>query len=398
MLLKLRSALFWTHLAVGVVVGLFILNMAVSGISIAYSRQITAFAEREQRTVVAPAGTPRLGVEALVAKVQEARPEARLSDVVLYADPTASAMFYVGRENNVLYANPYTGEVLGEGNKTVRSFFQFMTSWHRWLALQGTARPVGEFITGTLSLLYFFLLLSGLCLWLPLRLSRNRVKQGAVPSFKLKGKARDWNWHNVAGLWFAPLLLLVTLTAIMMSHDWADNLLFRLTGNPVPDRSRQGGHMARQNNGTGPAPKIDLEGVDALWIQAEQKVPGWHSLSLRFASSPEAPVSFMIDRGDGGRPDTVAQLAFDRDTGEVTRWQPYESQNAGQKLFSWVRPIHTGEGGGIIGQSIAVLAALGSITLAWTGLSMACRRFFGGRKPATVSLSKPESTPTPSLS
>jgi len=49
MVLKLRTALFWMHLAVGVVAGLFILNMAVSGILIAYSKQITALAERSQR-------------------------------------------------------------------------------------------------------------------------------------------------------------------------------------------------------------------------------------------------------------------------------------------------------------------------------------------------------------
>lgn len=390
MILKLRSILFWMHLAVGVVAGLFILNMAASGILIAYQKQILALAESGQKTVAIPAGGQRLEVEALTARVQEARPQTKLSGVVLYADPSASAMFYVGRDNNVLFVNPYTGEVLGEGQKGLRGFFNFVTSWHRWLALEGTSRPIGKGITGAVSMTYFVLLLSGLILWLPQRWSRKRVRQGAVLDLKLRGKARDWNWHNTIGLWCAPLLLFVTLTGIIMSYDWASGLLFKLTGNPVPEQRREGGR-----GGDGPG-KIDLTGLNPLWSRAEKQVPGWHSISLRFSGSANAPASFMIDRGNGGRPDLVAQLNLDRETGEVVRWQPYEAQNAGQKLRAWTRPIHTGEAGGFLGQSIAVLAALGGIFLVWTGLSLAWRRFFGGRQLHLTPTSQPETTPIPS--
>jgi len=375
MILKLRTILFWTHLAVGVAAGLFILNMAVSGILIAYEKQITTFAERSQRTVVVPAGQAPLDVETLVAKVQEARPNARFSGIVRYADPAAAAMFYVGRNNQVVFANPYTGEVLGEGQKSVRAFFQFMTGWHRWLALEGTARPYGQAVTGVVSIIYLGLLFSGLCLWLPRQWSRTNFRQITALNWRLRGKAREWNWHNVVGIWCAPLLLAVTLTGVIMSYDWASDLLFRLTGNPAPEHRRQGERGDNRSTG-GPAPKLDLEGLNGLWVQAEKHVPGWHSISLRLSSSPDAPASFMIDSGDGGRPDAVAQLAFDRDTGETTKWQPYEKQSAGQKLRSWVRPLHTGQAAGFIGECIAVLAAFGSILLVWSGLSMAYRRFF----------------------
>ena len=390
--LKLRTAIFWTHLAIGLVAGIFIINMAASGILIAYQKPITAFAERNQRTVTAPAGAAHLDVEALVAKVQAARPAAHLSGVVLYSDPTAAAMLYVGRDNNVIYANPYTGVVLGEGQKAVRGFFQFVTSWHRWLALEGTARPIGQAITGTLSIAYFALLFTGLILWLPKQWSRSRVRQGALLNLKLRGKASNWNWHNVVGLWFAPLLLLVTMTGIIMSHDWAGDLLFRLTGNPVSAHRGEGGRSAGRDAG-GAATLPDLGGINPLWTQAEKQVTSWHSISLRFPRSEDAPVTFLIDRGDGSRPDTVAQLALDRDTGEVVRWQPYATENAGQKLRSWMRPIHTGEAGGILGESMAVVAALGGIILAWTGLSMAYRRFFGAREPDLSSLSPTQNDP-----
>ncbi len=192
------------------------------------------------------------------------------------------------------------------------------------------------------------------------------------------------------------MLLFVTLTAIIMSHNWANDLLFRLTGNPVPDHKREAGRNGGGNAG-GPS-DIDVSGLNPLWVQAEKQVPGWHSISLRFSGNPDAPATFLIDTGTGGRPDTVAQLALDRDTGEVVRWQPYDKQNAGQKLRAWVRPIHTGEAGGIIGQSIAVIAALGGIVLVCTGFSMAYRRFFGAKiKTAASPLSQPQPTPIPTL-
>ena len=59
MIWKLRTILFWMHLAVGVVAGLFILNMAVSGILIALRKQITAFAERSAMVTVSAGATPR---------------------------------------------------------------------------------------------------------------------------------------------------------------------------------------------------------------------------------------------------------------------------------------------------------------------------------------------------
>jgi uncharacterized iron-regulated membrane protein len=399
MLLKLRPILFWTHLAVGVIVGVFILNMAASGILMAYQKPLVALAERSQRTVVIPAGAKALDLEALVAKVAAERPKARLSGVVLYSDPHAAAMFYVGRANNVIFANPYTAEVLGEGQKGLRGFFQFVESYHRWLALEGTARPVGQFITGTVSLGYLLLLCTGLILWLPRQWSRRRVRQSAVLDPTLQGRARDWNWHNVIGLWATPLLIVVTLSAVIMSHDWASDLLFRLTGNAAPEhRSEGGGRSGGRHGGGGwdassqanaPVAPPDVSGFNPLWIQAAKQVPNWHSISIRFPRDDDTPAQFMIDRGDGSTPATVGQLTLDRDSGDVVSWKPYASENVGQKLRAWVRPLHTGEAGGVIGETLAVVAALSAILLVWTGFSMAWRRFFDRKK--TVPISRPYS-------
>ena len=417
MISKIRKAIFWLHLAVGVAAGLFILSMAVSGVSIAYERQVTAWTERGQRTVAVPVGAQKLGVEALTARVQEQRPDARLSGVTLYADPAASAVFNLGREEGVILANPYSGDVIGQGSPGVRAFFHFMTGWHRWLATEGAARPWGQGVTGAATLCYFVLLLTGLCVWLPRRWSWRNLRPITLLRRGLQGKARDWNWHNVVGIWSVPLLLVVTLTGIVMGYSWANDLLFRATGSPPPEqrgeRNERGGPGRGSPGGLGGergeredrrggrgkpeggAPRLDLAGTDALWDQAAHRVEGWRSITLRFGQNGREPVTFNIDRGDGARPDLKAQLVLDRRTGETTRWQPYASQNTGQKLRQWTRFVHTGEAGGWFGQTIAAVAACGGGLLVWTGLSLSWRRFFGRRAIAPEADSSMEQAAKP---
>jgi len=91
-------------------------------------------------------------------------------------------------------------------------------------------------------------------------------------------------------------------------------------------------------------------------------------------ASPDAPLTFTIDRGDGGQPHKRAQLTLDRMTGEITRWEPFSSYTTGRKLRSFLRFAHTGEVAGVVGQTVAGLASLGGAFLVWTGISLALRR------------------------
>src|SRR5690349_9345779 len=116
--MKLRTVLFWIHLVVGVVVGLIVLNMSVTGMILAFEAQIVAFAERDVRQVTPPAGeAPRLTLGALVARVREQVPKASVVAVTVTSDPTAAVLLNLGREAGTVYANPYTGDVVGKGSE-----------------------------------------------------------------------------------------------------------------------------------------------------------------------------------------------------------------------------------------------------------------------------------------
>jgi uncharacterized iron-regulated membrane protein len=114
-------------------------------------------------------------------------------------------------------------------------------------------------------------------------------------------------------------------------------------------------------------------------------MPGWQTITLRIPTERSPNISFQIDTGDDGRPDKRAQLVLNRDTGDEVRWEPFPSHSAGRKIRMWMRFAHTGEAGGILGQSIASVASLGGAFLAGTGISLAIRRFLAWQSRAKPS-------------
>ena len=120
-----------------------------------------------------------------------------------------------------MFVNPYTGVVLGEGSKRVRSFFQTTTELHRWFALSGEGRNIGRAITGACNLGFLFLVLSGFYMWFPRKWTWQRILPVLLFRGGLSGKPRDFNWHNVIGIWSVIPLFFIVITGVVMSYPWA---------------------------------------------------------------------------------------------------------------------------------------------------------------------------------
>ena len=370
--MTLRKAFFWIHLCAGSLAGIVILIMSVTGVLLAYERQINAWADRGFRHAPATANAVRLPVETLLAGVQSG-PGQTPTALTLKSDVAAPAALEFGRQRTV-YVNAYTGEVLGEGAQSTRTFFQQVEQWHRWLAFSGASRATARMVTGIANLLFLFLVCSGIYLWWPRAWTRQYLRPAIWFRGGLSGKARDWNWHNTIGIWCAIPLLFIVASGVVMSFPWANNLLFRITGNSAPVRNEAGRPRTR-----GGERRASLEGLNQLWTRAEQQVPQWRTISMSLTDLGGRQVSFAIDAGDGGRPDLRSTLVLDRRTGNVVRWETFNSFNLGRQLRSWVRFGHTGEAGGVVGETIAAVASLGGAFLVWTGIALALRRLSAAR-------------------
>ncbi len=385
--MSLRTLVFWLHLLVGVTAGAVILFMSVTGVLLAFEPQITEWLERDRRVVTPPPDAQRLTVEVLLARAREARPDVRPTIVTLRSDPTASAVVSFGRDGGALFVDPYRGTVLG-GLSPGHDFLHEVVEWHRWLG----SREIGQPITGAANLGFLGLVVFGVFLWWPRRWTREALRQVTRFNPRLSGRARDFNWHNVIGIWCAPVLLILTLTGLVMSYPWANNLLYTLTGNEPPppqagpaERPAQGAARESQRPGERrPRPPSETGrasvSLDVLWARAERQVSGWVLISLRMPPRPDGPVTFIIQEPVSWHPAPRSQLTLDPSTGAIVKWEPFAGQNLGRRLRSWVRPLHTGEAGGVPGQAIALVASAGGTVLVWTGIALAWRRFGGWRR------------------
>ena len=203
-------------------------------------------------------------------------------------------------------------------------------------------------------------------------------------SARLRGKARDWNWHNVIGFWSSTVLVVLTLTAAVMSYPWANDLLYTLTGSEPPRRAEGPGGpslLKERGRAVNAAKRArPPASFDILLTRAQEQVPGWVMIMLRFQPRGDGPVTASIQGPDAFHPFQRSQLTLNRTTGDVVKWEPYANNSTGRKLRTWVRALHTGEAFGFPGQTVAGLASLGGCFLVWTGLAMAWRRFRSWRR------------------
>ena len=399
---RIRTVLFWLHLSAGVVAGVVVLIMSITGVALTYEKQLVEWADRGAWSVPSSARAERLSPETLLARVRAARPEAAPTMLTLRRDPAAPATVAFEGAGAVL-VDPTSGQVIGAPPGGLRSFFRVMTSWHRWLALEGTSRPVGKAITGAANLMFLFIVLSGIYLWVPKIWSRTQFRQVLWFRPRLSAKARDFNWHNVIGIWSAVPLAIVVAGAVPISYPWASNLVYRIVGEEPPrpqagpggaanQAGRPGGPANRpgggaperdgapRGNGGEPRdasapPVLDVSGLDDGFALASARSTDWRSIGMRLPQRPQQPFIFTVDEGYGGQPQKRGTLTVARSAGAVPVWETFADQSAGRRLRSWLRFAHTGEYYGLVGQTIAGIVSAGGVVLVWTGLALAFRRF-----------------------
>jgi uncharacterized iron-regulated membrane protein len=364
-----QRAIFWLHLVSGVVGGIVIFIMCVTGALLSFEKNIIELAESDQRYVSVRG--ERLPMSAILESVITADPDAKPSSVVVQSDPSAAVTVSMGRSGQV-FVDPYTGDITGQGNSSVRQFFHTVTDLHRYIALSGDGRAIGKAITGACNLMFLFLAISGIYIWMPREFTLSRLRPITWFRRTNSGKARDFNWHNTIGFWTSTILIVLTVTAAVISYQWAGDLVYTLTGNDPP---RQQG--PRQSAPGPEQPFTVPANLDALWSTAMTHTEGWNSISLRLPIGKEA--AFTIDEARSLNKFGRSSLTLNASDAAVAKWEPYLEQNSARQIRSWMRFTHTGESFGLIGQFVGMIACIGGAFLVYTGFSLALRRFRGWR-------------------
>jgi len=379
-----RKTVFWLHLICGVSTGLVVLMMSVTGVLLTYERQIIAWAGHEDYAPPGPAAA-RLPLEELLSVAKLQRPDFTPQTIMLRNEPNTPVTLGAGRSGTLL-AHPHTGTVTEPGAARLRAFFAAVTGWDRWFNASGESRATARAITGASNVAFLFLVLTGIYLWLPRVYKWAAFKAHVLFNPKaISGKARDFNWHHVFGIWSALPLAVVVATAVVFSYPWANDLVYRSVGEQPPARGGPPGSAGGTAGGRGGEPAAAVNGAEPsngsaparlsyeeLFARAA-KHDDWQTLTLTLDAAA-TNVRFAIDQGNGGQPQLRHTLMLDAVTGAIVSWAPFSSQSVGQQTRVWIRFLHTGEALGIVGQTIAGLVSLTSVLMVWTGLALAWRR------------------------
>ena len=225
--MKLRTLALTIHRSIGVLLGLVLLVIGLTGSTLVFYREIDLAINPHLMQVV-PQGE-RLSPEEALNTVRSAFPDMKLNTIIL--PRTAEGVYKVGLSSNSdelidVFVNPYSGVILGS-QQWGHTLMSFIYTIHNSLLV----KEVGEQFVGVCGLLLLVLVVSGLAVWPGWR----------KPSlgFWIRRKAPDpllaYDIHKVGGFLSAVFLLLIASTgAAMVFSSQFESVTYWLTHTPQP--------------------------------------------------------------------------------------------------------------------------------------------------------------------
>lgn len=382
----------------GVVAGLVIMLMSVTGVLLGFERQMIAGIDGVP-TVQAPPNASRLSLDDLLQQNAVRTEDVASVAIRVQADEPVRVRFR-DRERAQLLLDPYRGDtVLAPVDGKGQAFFSGLRRWHRWMgATGGELRTQLRAVTGAANLIFLLIVLSGIWLWWPTSWRWRSLRNVVWFRRGLRPKARDFNWHNTIGFWSAIPLALVVASGVFISYSWPEVWLDAVLGEtapvatasvPTPLIAVSTSQTALLNSAASDLAAADLASVDsasavlsvprasldALAQAAMAAEPDWSLLTISLPEPDESSVSIAVAGGNTYRPDRKTTLITDANTAAVLENRDYASLSTARQIRAWVRFGHTGEVFGLMGQLLATIVTAAGAVLVWTGIALSWRRF-----------------------
>lgn len=263
------------------------------------------------------------------------------------------------------FVDPYTGELKGI-RKFGEGFFYDMMTLHRWL-MDGT-RTWGKYIVGISTLLFVFIIISGIVWWVPS--DKKRLKNRFRIKIKNGLKRFLFDLHTALGIYASIFLLICCLTGLMWSFGWYRSAVNSLFG--VENSAQQRGGHGR--GGKKEKPKaINVENWQIAYDNLNKIYPDNKFITIADGSATvlakNAPHSRATDR-----------YKFDALTGEIGDATIFSQQKSSSKVMAWAYALHVGAYGGILMRILTCLACIIGTSLPLTGYYIYYKKNFGKSK------------------
>jgi len=372
----------WLHLWLGLISGVIVFIVCVTGCIWVFNEEITALLEpntvieRQNKSVLLPSQISKIATDIY--------PDKKVS-YVTYQQGKAVNVSVGGRRSGgaALRINPYTGEVI---SKTERKegdvdFFRFILNGHRFLWLPyEIGRPIVNYST----LIFVILLITGLIWWWPKKWN-NKTRE---KSFKIKWGASfkrvNLDLHNVLGFYSLLFLLAIALTGMVWGIKWYSEGLYWVTsgGQSLGEFNRLKSDSLQANKFYTPEQVIDLTFKK---VMAENPRSEGFYYTFPDTSKAKSTINITVYPTTGQFYNNKS-YKFDQHTlKELKGDHPvydtdYEQAGFGGKLRRMNYDIHVGSILGFPGKVLAFLSTLIGASLPVTGFLVWWGRKFGKNK------------------
>lgn len=229
------------HLWLGIASGLILFIVCLTGTIYTFRTEIEHLANQSQFYVKTDSRSVILPVDTIITRLEK-QLTGKVTSMQIPADSMMTYQLSVrpglgqtdhdsakateSRPKNY-FVNPYTGNLVPQ-ESGLSDFFANVMKMHRWLLLDNAT---GRLIVGSATIIFVFLILSGLIIWLPARLKN--WKKGLAIKFSSNWKRINHDLHNAFGFYACVLLLVMALTGLCWSFEWYRDGLGKLLGAKV---------------------------------------------------------------------------------------------------------------------------------------------------------------------
>lgn len=368
------------HLWLSVPFGILITLICFSGAALVFEKEVMELCHRELYFVKKVEAAP-LPMEQLMTKVAATLPDSvSVTGVNISSDPERAYQVTLSKPRRAsMYVVQYTGEITGKYERA--PFFNFMFRMHRWLLdsmKQDGGIFWGKMIVGTSTLMFVFVLISGVVVWWP------RTRKALKNSLKIvanKGWRRFWyDLHVAGGMYALVFLLAMALTGLTWSFQWYRTGFYKTFGVEVQPSM---GHGNAAANATAKGGKRDgkPEGREGRGAHRYSPYTNWQQVYEQLAEAN--PDYKQISVSDGSASVAVPRFGNQRGTdrykfnprnGEITETTLYKDLDNSGKIRGWIYSVHVGSWGGMLTRILTFVAALIGASLPLTGYYLWIRK------------------------
>ncbi|HRN57071.1 MAG TPA: PepSY-associated TM helix domain-containing protein [Agriterribacter sp.] len=346
------------HLWLGLSSGLVVLILGITGCILAFELEIRSFTEPfrnvkvENRDVLPPSELKGIAEKHLASKKA-------LGIEYPGKDKAAVAAYYDEKKYELVFMNPYSGEVLKHKNMN-RDFFRVVLDGHYYLWLP---ENIGQPIAASATLVFLVMMISGLILWWP----KNKAakKQRFTIKWSARWRRKNYDLHNVLGFYMTWVAIFLAVTGLVFGFQWFARSVYWITSggetmvehtHPVSDTTKKASFANM---------------ADHLWQEHRTGLKDGESIGVYFAAIPTDPVEIAVNH----KPGTYYHsdyYHYDQYTGkELPATGSYagsfEDAPLADKIVRMNYDMHVGAILGLPGKILAFFASLIAASLPVTG-------------------------------